>query len=258
MQRLKRNRELLEIAEKHYLRYFSPITALNLSYNSLCLQHFSRGRLLDAGAGYLHNRPLATPYCDQYDSMDITPVVDELDYVSDIQQMTDTPSGTYDTVLLTHVLEHLPRPGDALKECSRILSPAGVLLGSTPHLSRLHGEPHDYFRFTKYGLAYLLGDVAGFGQWAVFPAGGLLTFVGHQFSTVFVCGTLHIPVVGDLLARFNHTVNLRLIRALDRLFGAQAQMACMYFFVATKESFTPAQRSFIQQIRGVMLSEGRQ
>ena len=87
---------------------------LNRKYNGLFLEKFSKGVLLDAGAGYLHNKPLAMPYCEQYTSMDITPLVDDLDYVSDIQQMDDTPSGSYDTVLLTHVLEHVPRPDDAL------------------------------------------------------------------------------------------------------------------------------------------------
>ena len=85
-----------------------------------------------------------------------------------------------------------------------------------------------------------------------------MTFIGHQFSTLLVCGTLHIPVVGNLLALFNHAVNLRLIRALDGPLGAQSQMPCMYFFVATNGSFTPAQLGFIQKLPGVMLSEGAQ
>ena len=186
--------------------------------------------------------------------MGITVLVDDLDYLGDIQQMGDTPSGSYDTVLLTHVLEHVPRPDQALRECHRILSPDGILIGSTPHLSRLHGEPHDYFRFTKYGLAYLVGDVAGFNEWGIVPAGGVLAFLGHQFATLFVCSTLSIPVAGDLLARFNHTVNLRLIRVLDRWFGVQGHMACMYYFLAAKDRFTPEQRVFIEGIRGAMLS----
>ena len=255
MQRLKQNRLILQTSEKPYLKYFSPVTALNLSYNVLCLQHFSRGRLLDAGAGHLQNRQLAAPYCDRYESMDISPVVQGLDHIADVQDMSGIPNDEYDTVLLTHVLEHLPRPGDALAECRRILSPGGVLIGSTPHLSRLHGEPHDYFRFTKYGLAHLLGQVAGFKRWAVFPAGGLLTFLGHQFSTLFVCGTLHIPIAGRLLARFNHAVNIPAILWLDRRIGAQATMACMYFFLAANGNFTPEQEKWIRNVKGVMTSE---
>ena len=250
--RLRANRDKLDTAQKPYLKYFTPVSFANRRYNRLCLQHFSRGRLLDAGAGHLRNKPLAVDHCDRYESMDLEPVSDDLDFTGDIQEMTGVPSDRYDTVLMTHVLEHLPRPGDALKECQRVLNSAGTLIGSTPHLSRLHGKPHDYFRFTQYGLAYLLRDVAGFKEAAVFPAGGLLTFLGHQYCTVFVCSMLHIPIIGDLTARFNHAVNIPLILALDKWFGAQSVMACMYFFLATNGSFASKQRAFLQGLPGVL------
>ena len=252
MQQLRSNRRILEISEQTHLKYFSPVSVLNRQYNRLCFEHFARGRLLDAGAGYLRNKELVAPYCDHYESMDVTAVVDGLDYICDVQDMQCIPSGRYDTVLLTHIVEHLPRPDDALRECGRVLKPEGILIGSTPHLSRLHGEPYDYFRFTKYGLAYLLQHVAQFGEWAVFPAGGLLSFLGHQFSTLFICSTLHLPVIGDLLARFNHSVVVQVILAVDRRLDIQRKMACMYFFVGAKSTFTSMQCDFIQSIPGVL------
>jgi len=252
---LQRNRARLETAKQPHLKYFSPISSINLALNRACLMHFSRGRLLDGGAGHMRNRELTSGHCDEYESMDVAPVSEGLDYVCDIQKMTPIPSDRYDTVLLTHVLEHLPRPGDALKECFRVLNSQGILIGSTPHLSRLHGEPHDYFRFTKYGLAYLLSEVAGFRQWTVFPAGGLLSFLGHQLSTLLVCSTLQLPVVGAAVAHLNYSVLVRMILALDRRVDAGRRIPCMYFFVASRGEFTASQTEFIHSVPGAVWTE---
>jgi 2-polyprenyl-6-hydroxyphenyl methylase/3-demethylubiquinone-9 3-methyltransferase len=43
----------------------------------------------------------------------------------------DEPSGAYDAVLMMDVLEHLERPGAALKEAARVLRPEGVLIFHT-------------------------------------------------------------------------------------------------------------------------------
>lgn len=56
------------------------------------------------------------------------------------------------------VLEHLSKPGDFLKELSRVLKPGGSLLLQTPFMWQVHEAPHDYFRFTNFGLLLLLEE----------------------------------------------------------------------------------------------------
>jgi SAM-dependent methyltransferase len=63
---------------------------------------------------------------------------------------------TFDTVLCTEVLEHLTEPQKALDELYRVLCPGGTLLLTTRFLFPIHDAPHDYFRYTKYGLRHLL------------------------------------------------------------------------------------------------------
>jgi SAM-dependent methyltransferase len=61
-----------------------------------------------------------------------------------------------DTIISCQVMEHLPEPGFFLSECYRILKSGGRLFITTPFMWHIHEAPYDYFRFTRYGLEYLL------------------------------------------------------------------------------------------------------
>lgn len=73
------------------------------------------------------------------------------------------PFGTAnaDAVLCTEVIEHVPDPALLFAEAHRVLKPGGSLLLSAPFTWHLHDEPHDYWRFTEFGLR-LLCERAGF------------------------------------------------------------------------------------------------
>jgi len=62
---------------------------------------------------------------------------------------------SFEVILCTDVLEHLPEPQKAIDEMFRVLTPGGLLL-LTRFLFPIHDAPHDYFRFTKYGLRQLV------------------------------------------------------------------------------------------------------
>lgn len=64
--------------------------------------------------------------------------------------------GSFDAVLCTQVLEHVPDPSVAIAEASRVLSPDGRLILTIPFVAAEHEEPHDYFRFTQFGIRTLL------------------------------------------------------------------------------------------------------
>lgn len=66
-----------------------------------------------------------------------------------------------DAILCTEVIEHVVEPETLLKEAHRVLKPGGSLLLSAPFTWHVHDEPHDYWRFTQYGLRLLL-ERAGF------------------------------------------------------------------------------------------------
>ena len=73
-----------------------------------------------------------------------------------------------DAVVCTQVLEHTPEPWLVLEEFARVIRPGGTVIVTAPLTWYLHELPHDYYRFTAYGLAHLLHR-AGFVDVQVKP-----------------------------------------------------------------------------------------
>lgn len=88
--------------------------------------------------------------------------------------------GSFDAVLCIQVLEHLDAPDEVFKEFNRILKPGGCLFLSAPLLSGEHQQPHDYFRFTRFGLA-ALGERNGLNVLSLQPHGGSVVAVETLF-----------------------------------------------------------------------------
>ena len=66
------------------------------------------------------------------------------------------PDATFDTVICTEVLEHVPDPRQVVREMARVLRPGGVLVLAVPFVYPVHGAPADFWRFTWYGVNQLL------------------------------------------------------------------------------------------------------
>lgn len=64
--------------------------------------------------------------------------------------------GTYDTIVMCEVLEHLHSPHLGVETVYHALKQGGKLILTTPFIFPIHDRPYDYFRFTKYGLEHLL------------------------------------------------------------------------------------------------------
>lgn len=79
-----------------------------------------------------------------------------------------------DLVFSSQVIEHVRDPRRMVQECARVLKPGGHLVLSGPFWWPLHEEPHDYWRFTRHGMAELL-RAAGLQPLAITPDTGALT-----------------------------------------------------------------------------------
>lgn len=138
-------------------------------------------RVLDAGAGEGH---YARYFAKQrYYGVDLGVGDRAWDYtrLDAIADLTALPfrDGTFDAALLIVTIEHLREPGCALTELGRTLAPGGKLLVAAPHEWETHQAPHDYFRYTRYGLAYLL-EKAGFDIAELRVAGGYFRLLARR------------------------------------------------------------------------------
>lgn len=145
-----------------------------------------QGHVLDIGSGHSPYRSLLTR-ATRYTSIEA-----ETRYNPDIVAFAyniPLASESIDSVMLTEVLEHLAEPEAALHETARVLKTGGALYVTVPMTWGLHYVPHDYYRFTRYGISHLL-EKAGFEIKSIEPMGGLFTIMSAR--TVEVVSTLLI------------------------------------------------------------------
>ncbi|MEX2354220.1 MAG: class I SAM-dependent methyltransferase [Gammaproteobacteria bacterium] len=64
--------------------------------------------------------------------------------------------GCVDAVLLLDVLEHVQEPQKCLDEIHRVLVAGGKLVLAVPFMYPIHDAPHDYQRWTEFGIRSLL------------------------------------------------------------------------------------------------------
>lgn len=194
----------------------TPASRLLLEDLTPLVKRYARGRLLDAGAGRCAYRFLLKPACDEYVACDIDPKNEDV-IAADLQRLP-FPDNSFDTVFCSQVLEHVPDHAQAVAECHRVLRPGGHFIGSVPHISWLHNEPHDYFRFTAHGLRYL-ANRAGFGELLIAPCGGLVSLLGHVLSTLLVNLSFGVPLLHPVVRALNTglvAVETAFDRRLDR------------------------------------------
>ena len=130
--------------------------------------------------------------------------VAHVDVLADLNERLPLESESADTVILTSVLEHLRSPQTALAEVRRILRPQGVALIQVPFLYHVHEAPHDYFRYTRFGLDELL------------QSAGLRVVAGEAYGNL-------AAVLVDLGAKGGELIALGLGRYLPSELGGFAR-----------------------------------
>lgn len=110
---------------------------------------YAKGTLLDIGCGSKPYKQLFEKHVRRYVG------IDKCSSHADMQKdffATKIPHDSFDTILCTQVLEHVPNPNAFLKNISRVLKQNGIAIVTAPLVAALHEEPNDYYRFTKYAL----------------------------------------------------------------------------------------------------------
>ncbi len=110
-----------------------------------------------------------------------------VDVVGDIHDMP-FGEGEFDAILCTEVLEHCRDPRTAVGEMLRVLKPGGRVILTTRFMYPSHGQPWDYYRFSRNALLDL------FAKWDI----EALERESRPFSTI-----------GILLQRIDYQCDVR-------------------------------------------------
>jgi SAM-dependent methyltransferase len=150
---------------------------------------YAAGRLLDVGCGDKPYAATFAPYVTEYigieyaetygDSVNAIKGKADLTYSGDRLPFDD---GTFDTVLCNQVGEHVPDPRVFFDELVRLLRVDGRLLFTVPFSFRIHSEPYDFHRFTKYALADY-ANRAGLHIDVLSARGGFWTVIGQKLTS---------------------------------------------------------------------------
>lgn len=117
-------------------------------------------RLLDAGAGEGRYRRFFSRH--RYVGLDLG-IGDanwdyaDLDVVGNLDALPFR-DGSMDAALSIVTLEHVRSPARVVSEMSRVLKSGGRLLLVVPQEWEMHQHPHDFFRFTRFGVEMMLQD----------------------------------------------------------------------------------------------------
>jgi SAM-dependent methyltransferase len=206
--------------------------AERLVWLRLVIKNIAAGsRILDAGAGELRNKffcghleYISQDFCQyegkgdgialQTGEWDTT----RIDLVSDITNIP-APSDSFDVVLCTEVLEHVPDPLAAVRELARLVKPGGKMILTTPFCSLTHFAPYHFstglsrYWFEKHlsDLGFTIDEISPNGGWLDFVAQEIwrLPWIGRTYSNIAL-GWLALALALPLLAV------MRLMKSFDR------------------------------------------
>lgn len=230
------------------MRFFPAVFDYNLHERDRFVADFARGlpagsRILDAGAGPCHYRPLFA-HCE-YRSQDFAAYegsehsYGDIDYVGDITSIP-VQDASFDCVVCTEVLEHIPEPDRAIAEFARIVKPGGRLLLTAPLGSAIHMAPYHYYGgFTPYWYQRVL-PTHGFHLDSCRPNGGFFKWYGQESQRFLYMVTpsrpsarwLFLPIKALLAIWFRLAIPL-FCHVLDRL-DQKKDFTVGYFVLATK------------------------
>ena len=215
---------------RRYIWHFESAIEDSLASFAASLAHGAR--VLDAGAG----QRVHAQYFEggRYVGIDLA-IGDsswdygKLDAIADLTALP-FPADCFDACINIVTLEHVREPACALREIERTLRPGGRLLLAVPHEWEVHQSPHDYYRYTRHGVTYLLGK-AGFVDFDIQPVGGYFRLCARRLlnGMQFFHGPLFL-VAAIFLAP--PALVLPLFDSLDR----ERNFTLGYICTATKRS----------------------
>jgi SAM-dependent methyltransferase len=144
--------------------------------------HELQGRVIDVGCGTKPYRPYFN-HATAYTSCDVEATRCQVDLICAADRIP-VEAETFDSILCTEVLEHVPDPLSVMREFHRILVHGGRVLITVPMFWPAHEQPWDFRRFPGHGILHL-ASASKFQVDHLAPRGGKVAMVGQVVLTAF-------------------------------------------------------------------------
>ena len=203
-------------------------------------------RILDAGAGQRQFEP----HCShlQYVAQDFAQYDGggdgtglqtgkwdntRLDIVSDITRIP-VDDASFDAILCTEVLEHVPDAVSALREFMRILKPGGTLLMTAPFCSLTHFAPYHFSGYNHYWYKHHL-PLMGFKIEEIVANGTWFSFIAQELRRSRVVGKMYSSSLLGLITRIITIPIIIMLTLMERRDRGSNELLCFgYMTRSTK------------------------
>jgi len=231
-----RNGKLVGSRRKNELSVSSRLVAdIIARYYDNNLRLHVKGKLVDLGCGKAPLYHAYKSYATEVVCADWANSVHEnphLDHVVNLNEPLPFPDNTFDTILLSDVMEHLSNPDLLWKEMYRILRAHGKVILNVPFFYKLHEVPYDFFRYTEFALKNF-AERNNFKIETLEPMGGAPEILSDIAAKV----VMGFPGIGNALANFIQSACTLFLRTgvgkkLSRKTSRHFPLA--YFMVVTK------------------------
>lgn len=199
---------------------------------------YYKGALFDLGCGESTYKKFFLRFADSYTGVDWGNTLHDskADIISDLNKEIKLEDNVADTLISLSVMEHLYEPQVFLDESYRILRSGGYFILQVPWQWHIHEAPHDYFRYTPYGLKYIF-EKAGYNDIRIEASSGFFTMWFLKINYVslgLIRGPRLLRGVVKLLLQIVWYLNQKLAPYLDKLDKNWQAEAQGYFVVARK------------------------
>ena len=171
------------------------------------------GNVLDFGAG-------SSPYKSyikytNYTTADIAHNKNfKIDVIIEPDKKIPLSDESYDLIILTDVIAHVPDYRNTLNECYRLLKKGGELVISTPFIYRENETPNDMVRFTSFGLKHAL-EVNNYESIIVSKIGNFAYTLYCSINEKHIFNGEKIKI-GFLFKHFRRVFNIVLLPVLNK------------------------------------------
>ncbi len=153
------------------------------------------GRILDLGSGTVRPSYYRFLRIDKDSKIISVDISDERkpDIKADLEKPFPFKNKGFNYVFCFNLLEHTFNYRNVINESFRVLKNSGSVIGTAPLLVSVHGDPDDYFRYTKSALEKLFKEAGfkeikiealGYGPFAVNYY--MITFLFPRFLRIFL------------------------------------------------------------------------